>query len=290
MACAGRPSAGRHVPRVGTGDATPAPVHADPARAASLPDVPQRGQRDVRRGRRTRSACRPARSSSPKASSSRHRPDDRRQRSTRDDGGRRTGLARVHDRRRVVGVDGELHGRERQRQHRSTAATSSSTSNSGLLLQAMRVTGGVANRGAGILNNGTVVIALSLLDDNNAQIIGGAIANVGTSGLARPGSGHQLDPGRQLRRHRGRDRLLRPRATTRSSSPGHGGAQSQRSVLVPARAGTSVERLDHRAQRRQRCLRSVSDGQAFSSGSWNVDTGCVVRPDRVDQPPEHAIR
>jgi hypothetical protein len=49
----------------------------------------------------------------------------------------------------------------------------------GLLLQGMRVTGGVANRGAGIFNNGTVVAALSLLDDNNAQANGGAIANVG---------------------------------------------------------------------------------------------------------------
>jgi hypothetical protein len=52
--------------------------------------------------------------------------------------------------------------------------------NGGLLLSGMRVTGGVANRGAGILNNGTLLVQLSLLDGNNAQANGGAIANIGT--------------------------------------------------------------------------------------------------------------
>ena len=56
------------------------------------------------------------------------------------------------------------------------------SADSSLTLTLMRVTGGVANRGAGILNAGGVVIQLSVFDDNVASVIGGAIYNVGTPG------------------------------------------------------------------------------------------------------------
>ena len=48
-----------------------------------------------------------------------------------------------------------------------------------LTLVFARVTGGIANQGGGILNEGTLNIGYSLLDNNSAQQIGGAIFNDG---------------------------------------------------------------------------------------------------------------
>ena len=45
-----------------------------------------------------------------------------------------------------------------------------------------RVTGGVALRGAGVLNEGTLNVANSLIDGNTAQFIGGGIDNVAIDG------------------------------------------------------------------------------------------------------------
>ena len=56
------------------------------------------------------------------------------------------------------------------------------SADSSLTLTLMHVTGGVANRGAGILNAGGVVIQLSVFDDNVASVIGGAIYNLGAPG------------------------------------------------------------------------------------------------------------
>jgi hypothetical protein len=47
-----------------------------------------------------------------------------------------------------------------------------------------RVTGGIAQRGAGIANQGTLTVVNSLVDNNSAQILGGGIDNVAVDGPA----------------------------------------------------------------------------------------------------------
>ncbi len=146
------------------------------------------------------------------------------------------------------------------------------SSNSGLLLQGMRVTGGVANRGAGILNQGTVVIALSLLDDNTAQIIGGAIANVGTSGS--PAQVQVIN-----------STLAENYAATAAAIASFDNAANQVQVVWATVArnlsqpfwlqhgGSSISASIIGPNDEHEACNPVSNGQPFASGSYNVDTG-----------------
>ncbi len=146
------------------------------------------------------------------------------------------------------------------------------TSNSGLLLQGMRVTGGIANRGAGILNQGTVVVTLSLLDDNNAQIIGGAIANVGTSGS--PAQVQVIN-----------STLADNYAATAAAIASFDNASNQvqlvwatvaRNLSEPfwlQHGGSSISASIIGPNGGNQACNPVSGGQPFSSGSYNVDTG-----------------
>jgi hypothetical protein len=146
------------------------------------------------------------------------------------------------------------------------------TSNSGLLLQGMRVTGGVANRGAGILNNGTVLIGLSLLDDNNAQIIGGAIANVGTSTRAQL----QVINSTLAGNYGGTASAI--------ASFDNDANQVQLAYVTVARnisapfwfqhaTGTSASASIIGPNGGNEACDPVSNGRGFFSSAWNVDTG-----------------
>ena len=148
----------------------------------------------------------------------------------------------------------------------------------------MRVTGGIAQGGAGILNEGTVASTLSLFDDNNAQIIGGAIFNVGT-GEPAP---------------RSRSSTRRWPATTRATAPGSPPTAIPHNQVLPVatprwRAITGAAFwLQHDGARRQRArssgptspptiagpATSVSEGAAVLERFLQRRQRYVVRADR----------